>query len=146
MRLLQGLFNCSDRFQVALGDYRAARDDTYRQIRRLVDQAYAAEEQLRLCSDRVLPRAKQALQLATADFRGRLVDFGEVTDGFTEVLTVELQVARAEATLAGTIAQLKRAVGCEVMAGTVQGVERHETRIRECHRFQPTHEVGTQIA
>lgn len=97
-------------------DYSAARDDTYRQIRRLVEQAYAAEEQLRLYNERVLPRAQQALQLAAADYRGRLVDFGEVADGFTEVLMFELQVARAEATLAGTLAQLKRAVGCEVLA------------------------------
>ena len=97
-------------------DYTAARDETYRQVRRLVEQSYAAEEQLRLYNERVLPRAKQALQLSSADYRGRLVDFGEVTDGFTEVLMFELQVARAEATLAGTIAQLKRAVGCEVLS------------------------------
>lgn len=96
-------------------DYSAARDDTFRQIRRLAEQAYAAEEQLRIYNDRVLPRAKQALQLATAAYRGRLVDFGEVTDGFTEVLMFELQVARAEATRAGAIAQLHRAVGCEVV-------------------------------
>jgi len=97
-------------------DFTAARDDTYRKVRRLVEQAYAAEEQLRLYNERILPRAKQNLQLVAADYRGRLVDFGEVTDGFTEVLMFELQVARAEATLAGTIAQLKRAVGCEVLA------------------------------
>lgn len=96
-------------------DFNAARDDTYRQIRRLVEQVDAALEQLRLYNERVLPRAKQALQLASADYRGRLVDFGEVTDGFTEVLMFELQVARAEATLAGTLAQMKRAVGCEVL-------------------------------
>ncbi|WP_228714637.1 TolC family protein [Posidoniimonas corsicana] len=96
-------------------NFNAARDDTYRQIRRLVEQVGAAEEQLRLYNERVLPRAKQALKLASADYRGRLVDFGEVTDGFTEVLMFELQVARAEATLAGTMAQLRRAVGCEAM-------------------------------
>jgi outer membrane protein TolC len=96
-------------------DYGAARDDTFRQIRRLSEQVYAAEEQLRLYHERVLPRAKQALHLASADYRGRLVDFGEVADGFTEVLMFELQVARAETTLAGTIAQLHRAVGCEVL-------------------------------
>ncbi len=101
-------------------DFSAARDDTYRQIRRLVEQAYAAEEQLRLYNERVLPRTKQALQIASADYRGRLVDFGEVTDGFTEVLMFELQIARAEASLAGTIAQLKRSVGCEVLSAEPQ--------------------------
>jgi outer membrane protein TolC len=96
-------------------EFNAARDDTYRQIRRLTEQAYAADEQLRLYSDRILPRAKKALQLASADYRGRLVDFGEVTDGFTELLMFELQVARAQAALAGTVAQVQRVVGCEVV-------------------------------
>ena len=44
------------------------------------------------------------------------MDFGEVADGFTEVLMFELQVARTTATLAGIVAQLNRAVGCEVLA------------------------------
>ena len=95
----------------------AARDDTFRQIRRLFEQAYAADEQLRLYDDRILPRAQRALQLTSEEYRGRLVDFGEVADGFTEVLMFELQRARARATLAGTLAQLERAVGCEVVAG-----------------------------
>ena len=96
-------------------EYSDARDDTFRQIRRLSEQAYAADDQLRLYDERILPRAKQALKLAAADYRGRLVDFGEVADGFTEVLMFELQVARTKATLAGVEAQLHRAIGCEVV-------------------------------
>ncbi len=95
----------------------AARDDTLRQIRRLTEQAYAADDQLRLYNERVLPRARRALQLATADYRGGLLDFSDVADGFTEMLMFELQAARARATLAGTIAQIHRAVGCEVAIG-----------------------------
>ena len=98
-------------------ELRDVRDDTFRQIRRLSEQASAADEQLRLYDDRILPRAKRALQLASADYRGRLVDFGEVANGFTEVLMFELQVARTKATLAGAAAQLHRAVGCEVVLG-----------------------------
>ncbi|TWU22752.1 TolC family protein [Bythopirellula polymerisocia] len=96
-------------------DFTDARDDAFRQIRRLSEQAYAADEQLRLYHHRILPRAKRALQLASAEYRGRQVDFGEVASGFTEVLMFELQVVRAQATLAGTMAQLHRAVGCEVI-------------------------------
>ncbi len=92
-----------------------ALDDSYRQIRRLSEQVHAADEQLRLYNERVLPRAKRALQLSSADYRGKLVDFGEVADGFTDVLMFELQVARVTATLAGAMAQLDRVVGCEVM-------------------------------
>ena len=96
-------------------EFNDARDDTFRQIRRLTEQAYAADEQLRLYNDRILPRAKKTLKLASADYRGRRVDFGEVADGFTELLMFELQVARAQAALAGTVAQVERVVGCEVV-------------------------------
>lgn len=96
-------------------DFNDARDDAFRQIRRLSEQAFAADEQVRLYNQRILPRAKRALQLASAEYRGRQVDFGEVASGFTEVLMFELQVVRVQATLAGTMAQLHRAVGCEVI-------------------------------
>ena len=105
------------RWEVAASsrDYRDARDDTVRQIRRFADTATAASEQRRLYADRMLPRAKRQVELATADYRGGRVDFGEVADGFTEMFMLELQVVRAEASLAGSLAQLKRAVGCEVV-------------------------------
>ena len=99
-------------------EYQNAQDDTFRRIRRLSEQAYAADEQLQLYENRILPRAKRALQLASADYQGKLVDFGEVTEGFTEVLMFELQVARTQSTLAGLLAQLHRTIGCEVATGT----------------------------
>jgi outer membrane protein TolC len=93
-----------------------ARNDTVRQIRRLIEEAAAADEQRKLFNERILPRARRTLQLSTADYRGQLVDFGEVVDSLAEVLLFELQAARAEATLAGAIAQIERQVGCEVIA------------------------------
>jgi cobalt-zinc-cadmium efflux system outer membrane protein len=117
-RINAGIREASASVAASSREYADARDDTFRQIRRLSEQAYAADQQLRLYNDRILPRAKRALQLASADYRGRLVDFGEVTDGFTEVLMFELQVARTTATLAGALAQIHRAVGCETEAAT----------------------------
>jgi cobalt-zinc-cadmium efflux system outer membrane protein len=99
-------------------DYNDAHDDSLRQIRRAVETAEAAEEQRRLYAERMLPRARRQIELSAADYRGGRVDFGEVTDGFTEMFTLELQVVRAEAMLAGSLAQLKRAVGCEVATPT----------------------------
>ena len=92
-----------------------SRDETFRQIRRFSLQALAADEQLQLYDQRILPRAKRTLQLSLADYRGQLADFGEVVDNFTELLMYELQSARATATLAGSLAQIERAVGCEVV-------------------------------
>lgn len=111
-----GIRESSAEVSASSREFNAARDDTFRQIRRLSEQAYAADEQLRLYEERILPRAKRTLQLASADYRGQLVDFGEVADGFTEVLMFELQVARNQATLAGALAQIERAVGCEVVS------------------------------
>lgn len=113
-----GIREASANVSASSRDYNDARDDTFRQIRRLSQQAQAADEQLRLYNDRILPRAKRALQLASADYRGRLVDFGEVAAGFKEVLMFELQVARNTATLAGALAQINRAVGCETIVGS----------------------------
>lgn len=90
-----------------------AYDDTIRQIRGFSERSQASYDQWQLYSNRILPRAKRTLHLAAADYRGQRVDFGEVADGFTEVLMFELQVARAKATLAGTLAQLHRAIGCD---------------------------------
>jgi len=114
-RINAGIREASANVSASSRDFADARDDTFRQIRRLSEQANAADEQLRLYNDRILPRATRALQLASADYRGRLVDFGEVADGFTEVLMFELQVARNTATLAGALAQINRAVGCEAV-------------------------------
>ena len=114
-RINSGIREASANVSASSREFTDARDDTFRQIRRLSEQAQAADEQLRLYNERILPRAKRALQLASADYRGRLVDFGEVADGFTEVLMFELQVARNTATLAGALAQMQRVVGCEVL-------------------------------
>lgn len=113
-----GIREASAEITASSREFNDIRDDTYRQIRRFSEQASAADEQLKLYNDRILPRAKRALQLASADYRGKLVDFGEVADGFTEVLMFELQVARNTATLAGALAQMDRAVGCEVAVNT----------------------------
>lgn len=114
-RINAGIREASASVAASSRDYYAKRDDALREIRRLDEQIRAATEQLRLYEERLTPRAKQTLELAAADYRGRLVDFGEVADGFSEVLMIELQTARVEATLCGLVAQLRRAVGCSVL-------------------------------
>lgn len=114
-RINAGIREASASVASSSRDYQAKRDDAFREIRRLDEQIDAAREQLRLYEERLTPRAKQTLELAAADYRGRLVDFGEVADGFSEVLMIELQETRVEATLCGMVAQLKRAVGCDLL-------------------------------
>lgn len=119
-RINAGIREASAGVAASSRDYDAKRDDTLREIRRLDEQIEAANEQLRLYEERLAPRAKQTLELAAADYRGRLVDFGEVADGFSEVLMIELQAARVEATLCGLVAQLRRVVASDAPPARIE--------------------------
>lgn len=69
-------------------------------------------EQLDLFRNRIIPRTEQTLQLATADYRSERVDFFSLIHIYQELLAFPVQVARLEASLAGTLARLDLAVGC----------------------------------
>ncbi len=83
-------------------------------LRREVAAAYAAIEQLELFRDRLVPRTEQTLEIATADYQGEKNDFTDLIDIYRDLLSLEVQVARTKATLASTLAQIERTVGCEV--------------------------------
>jgi outer membrane protein TolC len=110
-RITAGVREASAEAAATARELHGTRDDVLRRIRSLHEQAVAAQQQRQLFGERVVPRAQRALELATADYRGRRVDFGEVADSLMELLMLQLQQARAEASLAGALAQLRRAVG-----------------------------------
>ncbi len=90
----------------------AERDQIYGQLRRLTAQADALIEQIRIYDERMIPRTEDALKLGVADYRGERTDFGSLIDTYRELLMLEMQLARIKATLAGTLAQIDRTVGC----------------------------------
>ena len=90
----------------------AERDRLRGQLRRQVASAYASTERLELFRDRLIPKTEQTLEMATADYQGRKADFTDLIEIYRELLSYQVQVARAQATLASTIAQIKRTVGC----------------------------------
>lgn len=92
-------------------------DELFSMLRRLLARADASLQQLDLYRGRIIPRTEQTLQLATADYRGERTDFYSLVELYQELLTYQLQVARIEASLAGTLAELDRAVGCPVEFG-----------------------------
>ncbi len=94
--------------------HEAERDRLRGKLRRQVAAAYAAEEQLELFRDRLVPRTEQTLEIATADYQGEKADFTDLVDIYRELLTYQVQVARTKATLASTLARIERTVGCEV--------------------------------
>ncbi len=91
----------------------AERDRLRGQLRRQVAAAYAATEQLQLFRDRLIPKTEQTLELATADYQGKKAGFTDLIETYRELLGYQVQVARAQSTLASTMAQIERTVGCE---------------------------------
>ena len=94
--------------------YESTLDDTFRQIRRLMVQIDAIQQQLDLFKGSMIPKTEQALRVSTADYRVNKVDFQQHLDNWSDLLMFHLQVARLEANLAQTLASLERVVGCEL--------------------------------
>ena len=90
----------------------AERDRLRGTLRRQVAAAYAAIEQLELLRTRLIPRTEQTLTISTADYQNEKADFTDLVATYRELLALQVQVARTKATLASTLAQIERTVGC----------------------------------
>jgi outer membrane protein TolC len=82
-------------------------------LRRLLAEAGSLEQQRELYVSRITPKAEQALQIAMSEYTVGKTTFVQLVDNYAEVLMFQLQTARLEATLAGTLAQIERTVGCQ---------------------------------
>lgn len=94
----------------------AERNALYGKLRRLLAQADALIEQRDVYEKRIIPRVEDTLNLSIADWRGsrseNRTDFFTVIETYRELLMFETQLARINASLAGTLAQIERAAGC----------------------------------
>ena len=90
----------------------AERDAIQGRLRRLVAQADALVEQQEIYDTRIIPRTEDTLKLAIADYRGKRTDFFSLIETYRDLLAFETQRARFEASLASTVAQIERTVGC----------------------------------
>lgn len=94
--------------------HEAERDAIQGKLRRLMAQADALVEQESIYENRIIPRTENTLKLSIADYRGKRTDFFSLIETYRELLMFETQMARIQATLAGTVAQIERTVGCAV--------------------------------
>ncbi|MEW4567985.1 TolC family protein [Tautonia sp. JC769] len=94
--------------------YDAERDGIYRELKDLLSRARAQRETLDLFQQSILPRARDALDIAVADYQAGRVDFLTLISAWREVLQIDLQVARFEAELSKSLASLERAVGIQL--------------------------------
>ena len=115
-KLGAGVREAEYRMASSTRNYDAARDDTFRMIKRLSVQARAFDEQIKLYRDSILPRAEQTLKVSVADYRVGKVDFQQIIDNWTGLLRFRIQVIRLETSLGQVLASLERVVGCEVSA------------------------------
>lgn len=115
-RLQAGVREAEHRVVEAARRYDAERDDTFRQIRRLIATAEAADRQLAIYRDTIIPQTEQALEISISDYQTGRGDILQVVDNYTELLAFEIQVARLEADLGRALASLERVVGCELAA------------------------------
>ncbi len=95
----------------------AERDALAGKLRRLLAQADALNEQRDIYAERIIPRTEDTLKLALADYRGERSDFFSLIETYRELLMFQTQLARIDATLAGTLARIERAVGCPSQPG-----------------------------
>ncbi len=83
-------------------------------LRRLLAEAQSFDAQRNLFVDRITPKAEQALNVSMSEYTVGKTTFVQLIDNYTEVLMFQLQTARLEATLAGSLARIERTVGCSV--------------------------------
>lgn len=113
-KLRAGVSEAEHRVVASARRYDSTRDDTFRQIKRLVVQVRALDQQIVLFRDSIIPKAEQTLQVSTADYRVGKVDFQQIIDNWSDLLLFQIQLVRLEATLAQTFASLERVVGCQL--------------------------------
>ena len=107
-----GVREASHRTNSTVAELDAKRDELFAKLRRLMSQANALSEQRDIYERRIIPRSESTLKLSIADYRGKRTDFFSLIETYRELLTFETQLARINASLAGTLAQIERAVGC----------------------------------
>lgn len=111
-RIRAGIQEANARTSSSVQRLDAERDMIYGKLRRLMAQADAMVEREQIYQDRVIPRTQDMLELAFADYRGERADFFTLIETYRELLMFETELARIQATLAGTVAQIERTVGC----------------------------------
>ncbi len=115
-KLRAGVREAEHRVVESARRYDATRDDTFRLIKRLMAQVRALEQQIELFRDSIIPKSEQTLRVSTADYRVGKVDFQQIIDNWSDLLTFQIQLARFEASLGQTLASLERVVGCQLAA------------------------------
>ena len=81
-------------------------------LRRLLAEIDSLDQQRTVYTERIIPRAEQAVNIATSEYTVSKTSFVQLTDNYRELLSFQFQIIQIEARLASRLAQLERTVGC----------------------------------
>ena len=81
------------------------------EMRSLRATAQSLIQRRSLYSNGILPKLEETLKISLADYRGKRIDFTELTSVYLEQLMIETEVLNLDARLGQTIAEIERAVG-----------------------------------
>ena len=115
-KLNAGVSEAEQRTAASARLYEAARDDTFRLIRRFSVQAQTFEEEIKLFKDQLIPKAEQTLKISFEDYRVGKIDALQVIDNWLQLLRLRVQQVRLEASLGQSLASLERVVGTHAAA------------------------------
>ena len=99
----------------------AQQDEARSEIYDLLVQARVQRNVVHLLRDTILPRTREALELAKTDYARSNVDIATLLSAMREVLQVQVQIAQVEAELGKALAMLERAVGCQIKDNPLVG-------------------------
>ncbi len=103
---------------VVRSDQNAQVNAAFLEIQRALIQAHAAERSLKLYRDTLRPQAEAALKSAAAAYQHDRIDFLNLVDSQNMLLDVESSYFKAAANFDARIAELERAIGAPLPAGS----------------------------
>jgi outer membrane protein TolC len=103
---------------VVRSDQNAQVNAAFLEIQRALIQAHAAERSLKLYRDTLRPQAEAALKSAAAAYQHDRIDFLNLVDSQNMLLDVESSYFKAAANFDVRIAELERAIGAPLPAGS----------------------------
>jgi outer membrane protein, heavy metal efflux system len=103
---------------VVRSEHNAQVNAAFLEIQQALIRARAAERSLKLYSDTLRPQAEAALKSASAAYQNDRTDFLNLIDSQNMVLEVETSYYKAAATFDQRIAELERAIGAPLPAGS----------------------------
>ena len=113
-RIDAGIREAEQQIFASSREYDAQVDAVRRDVLTAAVRLQTLADQLELYESALLPRSEQVLEVSLADYRGGKVTFVQLTQNYLATLALQTEAARLRSERFKAMAQLRRAVGCDV--------------------------------